>query len=182
MLSVVAVGSAAADHETSDEWEGSFDPAAHSTVVNYAWSSLLDRTYRCDAPAGCVWFEGSSPTAHDQGDTYDRHCEFLGYADRVTLVGDCSDSVPTGWTLTQTTLTHHDPPTWSLRFCTQPGWGQNPDYSAWGTTDGPINDTGHRARLDFAAASVDVGASAERYRSERAAVLRRLEPDLDGQL
>ena len=144
MLSVVAVGTAGADHETSDEWEGSFDPAAHSTVVTYAWSVLRDNTYRCDTPAGCIWTDYS---AHAHGDTRVRHCEFLG-ANQVTLAGNCSDSTPTGWTLTQSTLTHHDPPTWSLRFCTQPGWGQNPDYSAWGTTDGPINDTGHRARLD----------------------------------
>ena len=144
MLSVVAVGTAAADHETSDEWEGSFDPAVHSTIVTYAWSVLRDNTYRCDTPAGCIW---TDYTTYAYGDTYVSHCEFLG-ANQVALVGDCSDSTATGWTLTQSTLTQHDPPTWSLRFCTQPGWGQNHDYAAWGTTDGPINDTGHRATLD----------------------------------
>ena len=144
MLSVVTVGTAAADHETSDEWEGSFDPAVHSAIVTYAWSVLRDNTYRCDTPAGCIW---DFDSAYAYGDTYVSHCEFIG-ANQVALVGDCSDSTPTGWTLTQSTLTNHDPPTWSLRFCTQPGWGQSPDYAAWGTTNGPINGSGHRARLD----------------------------------
>ena len=146
MLSVVAVGTAGADHESSDEWEGSFDPAVHSTIVTYAWSVLRDNTYRCDTPAGCVWRD-DGVTFYSHGDTYVSHCEFLG-ANQVALVGDCSDSTPAGWKLTQSTLTHHDPPTWSLRFCTQPGWGQNSNNSAWGTTDGPINDGGHRATLD----------------------------------
>ena len=66
----------------------------------------------------------------------------------TVLVGDCSTAPPAGWAHTSTVTLVHDPPTWSLRFCTQEGWGQDPLYSAWGTTDGPINDSGHRVTLD----------------------------------
>ena len=143
VLSAVAVGPAAADHEDSDEWVGSFHPALHSTVVTYAWSLLQVVTFTCDTAAGCILPD--DPTSYDEGDTTTGECEYLG---STVLVGDCSTEAPTGWEHTSTVTLVHDPPTWSLRFCTQEGWGQDPLYSAWGTTDGPINGSGHRATLD----------------------------------
>ena len=149
VLSAVAVVPAAADHQDSAEWTGSFDPALHSTVVTYAWSLRQVATFTCDTAAGCLWVDFSF---HAQGDTHTRECEYLGSLEEggtaTVLVGDCSTEAPTGWVHTSTETLVHDPPTWSLRFCTQEGWGQDPLYSAWGTTDGPINDEGHRATLD----------------------------------
>ena len=150
VLSAVAVGPAAADHQDSAEWTGSFDPALHSTVVTYAWSLRQVVTFTCDTPTGCILPD--NPTSYDQGDTTTRECEYLGSLEEggtaTVLVGDCSTEAPAGWVHTSTQTLVHDPPTWSLRFCTQEGWGQDPLYSAWGTTDGPINDEGHRATLD----------------------------------
>ena len=148
VLSVVTAGPAAAEHETSDDWEGFFDPVQHSTIIHYGYSQLLTHTFHCDAPAGCIWDVG---TVYSYGETVERMCEFLG---TVVLWGDCSEDAPQGWTLVSSVQQIHDPPMWHLRFCTQPGWGQNPLEEAWGTTDGTINDLGHRAYVDAIADSM----------------------------
>ncbi len=142
MLSVAAAGHAAADHATSDDWEGEFDPAQHSTVVHYQYSRLLTHTFSCDTPSGCMWL---NRTHHDQGATEERMCEFLF---TEVLWGDCSDSAPDGWTLVSSVEQIHDPPTWSLRFCSLSGWGQSPLEESWGTTDGPIDAQGHRSDVE----------------------------------
>ena len=64
-------------------------------------------------------------------------------------MGDCSDSTPDR--LEADPVNAHTITILRLGVCvscTQPGWGQNSNNSAWGTTDGPINDGGHRATLD----------------------------------
>lgn len=142
VLSVVAAGSASADHATSEDWEGAFDPAEHSTIVRYQYSRLLTHTFRCDVPSGCDWGVG---TVHRLGATQERICEFLF---TEVLWGDCSDSAPGGWTLVSSVEQIHDPPTWSLRYCTVSGWGQSPLEDDWGTTDGPIDAEGHRSNVD----------------------------------
>ena len=142
VLAVVAAGPVAADHATSNDWEGEFDPAQHSTVVHYQYSRLLTHTFRCDAPSGCL---GPALTPLSEGDIVERRCEFLF---TEVLWGDCSDSAPDGWTLVSSVEQIHDPPTWSLRFCTVSGWGQSFLEEDWGTTDGPIDAEGHRSDVD----------------------------------
>ncbi|MCY3620049.1 MAG: hypothetical protein OXG66_20430 [Acidimicrobiaceae bacterium] len=143
VFSVVVAGPATADHGTSDDWEGGFDPAQHSTVVDYQYSRLLTHTFSCDTPSGCVWPGDNS--FHSPDDTVEQVCEFLF---TEVLWGDCSDSAPGGWTLVSSVEQIHDPPTWSLRFCTVSGWGQSPLEDDWGTTDGPIDAEGHRSNVD----------------------------------
>ena len=106
---------------------------------------MLTHTFRCNTSTGCVLADGLTLTSHDFGDTTQRQCEFLF---TEVLVGDCSDEPPAGWTRVSSVEQIHDPPTWSLRFCTVSGWGQDPAEEAWGTTDGPIDTEGHRSDVD----------------------------------
>ena len=62
---------AASDHDSSDDWTGSFDIDDDSEYVEYPYDSDLYKRWRCDLDAGCKWSRGAVVA---KGSTYVNEC------------------------------------------------------------------------------------------------------------